>query len=163
MTRTPFAFIRSDCLKFQSSRVAQQKGLQYQIFGVKDLLPTTHSHRDTPFQSSSRQALHTDCHFASAAWYNHRMAWVGRDLKDHLVPNLLPHTGLPTTKSGASAVCPGPHPTWPWTAPVMGHPQSPPSHQFNCLWNQPHSCLPRPLHTESGNNQEVPCGSGAHF
>ena len=28
------------------------------------------------------------------------MTWVGRDLKDHLVPTPLPWAGLPTTKSG---------------------------------------------------------------
>jgi len=37
------------------------------------------------------------------------MAWVGRDHKGHPIPNSLPWTGFPATKSG----CPGPHPTWP--------------------------------------------------
>ena len=33
------------------------------------------------------------------AWLqNHRMAWVGEDIKDHLVPASLPQAGLPTTK-----------------------------------------------------------------
>ena len=66
MTRTPFAFIGSDCLKFQSSRVTEQEGLQYKTFGLKDLLPTTHSYGETPFQTCSRLAPHTDCHFCSA-------------------------------------------------------------------------------------------------
>lgn len=33
------------------------------------------------------------------AWLqNHRMAWVGEDIKEHLVPASLPQAGLPTTK-----------------------------------------------------------------
>lgn len=51
MTRTPF--IGSDCLKFQSSRVTEQESLQYKTFGLKDLLPTTHSHGETSVQTSS--------------------------------------------------------------------------------------------------------------
>ena len=39
---------------------------------------------------------------------DHRMVWVGRDLKDH--PVQPPAVGwLPPTRSG----CPEPHPTWP--------------------------------------------------
>jgi len=37
------------------------------------------------------------------------MAWVEKDLKDHLVSALLPWTGLPTTRPG----CPEPHSAWP--------------------------------------------------
>ena len=37
------------------------------------------------------------------------MAWVGRDLKDHLVPTSLPWAGMPLTRLG----CPKPYPTWP--------------------------------------------------
>ena len=47
----------------------------------------------------------------------HRMVWVGRDLKDHLVPPPLPWAGTPSTRPG----CSKPHPTWPWTLPGMGH------------------------------------------
>jgi len=43
----------------------------------------------------------------------HRMAWIGRELKEHSVPTSLPWTGLPTTKSGSRSVSPGPHPTRP--------------------------------------------------
>jgi len=44
-------------------------------------------------------------------WVNsHRMAWVGRDLKDHAVPSFPPWAGLPPTRPG----CPEPHPTWLW-------------------------------------------------
>ena len=50
---------------------------------------------------------------------NDRMVWVGRDLKDHLVPTPLPWTGTPSTRPG----CPKPHPTWPWTLPGRGRPQ----------------------------------------
>jgi len=35
------------------------------------------------------------------------MAWVGRDLKDHLFPNPLLWAGLPTTKSGTRSGCQG--------------------------------------------------------
>ena len=51
----------------------------------------------------------------------HRMASVGRDFKDHLVPTSLLWAGLPTTKSPTSSGCPEPHPTWPWTPPGTGH------------------------------------------
>jgi len=59
----------------------------------------------------------------SFKWLNHGMPWVGRDLKDHQFPNPLPQAGLPTTRSSTRLVCPGPHPTQPWTPPRMGHPQ----------------------------------------
>lgn len=41
---------------------------------------------------------------------NHRMASVGRDLKDLLVPVPLPWAGMPPTRS----CCLGPHLTWSW-------------------------------------------------
>ncbi|GAB0189020.1 centromere protein C [Grus japonensis] len=41
-------------------------------------------------------------------FWNHRMVWVGRDLKDHLVPTPLPWAGTPSTRPR----CPKPHPTW---------------------------------------------------
>ena len=44
---------------------------------------------------------------------NHRMAWVGRDLKDHEAPTLLPKAGPPTSMFNTRPGCPGPHPTWP--------------------------------------------------
>ena len=54
---------------------------------------------------------------------NHRIIeWVGRDLRDHLVPTPLPWTRLPTTMSGTRS-CPRPHSAWPWAPPWMGHPQ----------------------------------------
>ena len=37
------------------------------------------------------------------------MVWVGRNLKDHLVPTPLPWTGTSSTRPG----CSEPHPTWP--------------------------------------------------
>jgi len=40
---------------------------------------------------------------------NHRMVWVGRDLKDHLVPTPLPWAETPSTKPR----CSKPHPTSP--------------------------------------------------
>jgi len=50
---------------------------------------------------------------------NHRMVWVGRDLKDHLIPTPLPWAGTSSTRPG----CPKPHPAWPWTLPGRGQPQ----------------------------------------
>jgi len=52
-------------------------------------------------------------------------SWVGRDLSDHAAPTPLLHTGLSTSISNTRPGCPGPHPTWPWTRPQMGHPQPP--------------------------------------
>lgn len=42
----------------------------------------------------------------------------GRDLKDHVVPALLPWAMLPTTKSTSDHVAQGP--AWHWTPPGMG-------------------------------------------
>ena len=39
----------------------------------------------------------------------HRIVWVGRDLKDHLVPTPSPWAGTPSTRPG----CSKPHPAWP--------------------------------------------------
>jgi len=47
------------------------------------------------------------------------VVWVGRDLKDHLVPTLLPGAGTPSTRPS----CSRPHPAWPWTLPWRGQPQ----------------------------------------
>jgi len=47
------------------------------------------------------------------------MVWVGRDLKDHLVPTPLPWAGAPSTRPGCSEL----HSNWPWTLPGRGHPQ----------------------------------------
>jgi len=54
---------------------------------------------------------------------NHRMARVGRDLKDHEAPTAPPQAGPPTSIFNSRAGCPGPHPTWPWTPAGTGHPQ----------------------------------------
>ena len=50
--------------------------------------------------------------------YNHRTAWVGKDLKAHPAPTPC-HGWLLPTSSG----CPGLHPTRPRAHPGMGHPQ----------------------------------------
>jgi len=47
---------------------------------------------------------------------NHRMAWVERDLKDHLFLTPSRGQGCPP-----SLDCPRPHPTWPGLPPGMGH------------------------------------------
>ena len=47
---------------------------------------------------------------------NHRMVWVGRDLKAHPVPPRA--VGRAATQQLS---CPGLHPTWPWAPPGMGH------------------------------------------
>ena len=54
---------------------------------------------------------------------NHRMAWVGRDLKGHESPTPRSQAGPPTSTFHTSPGCPGPHPTWPWTPPGMGRPE----------------------------------------
>lgn len=41
----------------------------------------------------------------------HRMAWLGRDLKGHLLPALPPWAGTPLARSGSLK----PHPSWAWT------------------------------------------------
>uniref|UniRef100_A0A669QM54 Chromodomain helicase DNA binding protein 6 n=1 Tax=Phasianus colchicus TaxID=9054 RepID=A0A669QM54_PHACC len=51
---------------------------------------------------------------------NHRIARVGRDLKDHESPTPLPHAGPPTIPPNARPDCPGPHPIWPRTPPGTG-------------------------------------------
>ena len=53
---------------------------------------------------------------SEAVSQNHRMAWVGGDLKAHSLQPL-PWVGLPPTSSG----CPGSHTTWPSAPPGMGH------------------------------------------
>jgi len=53
----------------------------------------------------------------------HRMAWVGRVLKDHQAPTPPLQAGPPTSAFNTRPGCPGLHPSWPWTPPGMGHPQ----------------------------------------
>ena len=55
----------------------------------------------------------------------HRMAWTGRDLKDHQVPKLLPQPGLPATRSATRSDCPGSHPTLLWMPPGFSSISSP--------------------------------------
>jgi len=55
---------------------------------------------------------------AESAWNlshskNHRIAWVGRDLKYPLVPAPLPRAGLPAARSSTGSGCSEPRPTWP--------------------------------------------------
>jgi len=45
---------------------------------------------------------------------NHRMAWIGRDLKGHQAPTPLPWAGPPTSISNTRPGWAGPHPTRPW-------------------------------------------------
>ena len=49
---------------------------------------------------------------------NHGIICIGR-VDSSSNSNPLPRAGLPPTSSG----CPGPHPTWPWVPPGMGHSQ----------------------------------------
>ena len=46
---------------------------------------------------------------------NHRMAWVEKDLKDHLVSTPLPQAGPPTTRPG----CPEPNPVFHFESEVF--------------------------------------------
>jgi len=61
------------------------------------------------------------------------MAWVGRDLKDHVVPSPLPWAGTPSTRP----VCSKPHP------PGLEDCQGEGSHNFSApsvqVPHQPHS------------------------
>jgi len=50
---------------------------------------------------------------------NHRMAWVEKDLKDHLVSTPLSWAWSPATRPG----CPEPHSALSWMHPGMRHPQ----------------------------------------
>jgi len=45
--------------------------------------------------------------------WNHRIAWVGRGLKDHEAPPPLQPAGLLPFMFNTRPGCPGPHPTWP--------------------------------------------------
>jgi len=45
--------------------------------------------------------------FPATVW-KHRMLWVGRDLKDHLVSITLSWAGTPSTKQGCSKPHPAP-------------------------------------------------------
>jgi len=47
------------------------------------------------------------------------MVWVGRDLKDHIVPTSLPWAVTLSTTPGCSNL----RPAWPWILPGRGHPQ----------------------------------------
>ena len=62
-------------------------------------------------------------HFGSCQSQNHRMAWVGRDLKDHQAPIPPPQAGLPTSTSTTRPGFPEPYPTWLWTPSGTGHSQ----------------------------------------
>jgi len=44
---------------------------------------------------------------------NHRMAHVGKDLKNHQTPTALLQAGPSTSAFHTRPGCPGPHPTWP--------------------------------------------------
>jgi len=73
----------------------------------------------------------------TASSKNHRMAWVGRDLKDRESPTPLPKAGPPTSPFNTRPGCPGPHPTWPRIPLGTGHPQP--------LW----APVPAPHHSHS--------------
>ena len=68
---------------------------------------------------------------------NHRMAWVGRDLKDHEYPMLPLQTGLPASTSNTRPYCPGPY------SPGPEHLQGQSIHN---LCGQP---VPAPHHSHS--------------
>jgi len=53
----------------------------------------------------------------------HKMAQVGRDLKDHQAPTSPPQAGLPTSTFNTRPGCSRPHPISPPTPPGTGHPQ----------------------------------------
>ena len=60
---------------------------------------------------------------------NHRIVWVGKDLKDHLVPVFLPWAGTPSTRPGCSKTHPtcqgwGSHSFSGQPVPMPHHPHS---------------------------------------
>ena len=65
---------------------------------------------------------------ASRGMKNHRKAWVGRDLKDHLVAMLPPWAELSVTTSSHL----GSHQTWPWAPPGMLTHGTAPSYSLPC-------------------------------
>ena len=89
----------------------------------------TQCERDWTMTVSSRLAgcwvqKHPSClqlKFSTCSWttikaLSHWKVWLGRGLKDHLVPTSCHE---PPTRSG----CPGLHPAWPWAPPGMERPQ----------------------------------------
>jgi len=73
------------------------------------------------------KTIPSECAEHCLGFQDHGMAWVGKDLKAHPVH-------LPWAVPPSSSGCPGPHPTWPWVPPGMGHPQ--------LLW----AAVPEPYH-----------------
>jgi len=63
------------------------------------------------------------------------MVWVGRDLKDHLVPTSLPWAGTSSSRPG----CSKPHPNSPGKLPGKGH--------LQILWATYSSASPPSIHT----------------
>ena len=53
--------------------------------------------------------------------WNHRMAWVGRNLKNHQAPTPLLQARPPASTFNTGPGCTRLHPTQPWTPPGMGH------------------------------------------
>lgn len=81
---------------------------------------------------STQHLVFSNIMWLDSAWHslyrliesqNHRMIWIGKDVKDHLVPSSLWWAGLPTTRLSSRSGCPGLHLTWPWTLPGTRHPQ----------------------------------------
>ena len=71
-------------------------------------------------------------------WTHRITEWLGwRGPQGSQSSNLLLHAGPPTSTFNSSPGCPGPHPTWPWTPPGMGHSQP--------LW----AAVPAPHHSHS--------------
>jgi len=62
---------------------------------------------------SPSYAVILDHRFEKNKTQNHRMAWLGMGLKDHVVPTSLQWAGLPTTKPDTRSGSSGPHPTRP--------------------------------------------------
>ena len=80
------------------------------------------------------------------------MVWVGRDLKDHLVPTPLPWAGTPSTRPGAqSPIQPGlEHCQGGGSHSFSGQPVPVPQHPhreefFLCIWSKCFSVKPFPL------------------
>jgi len=67
----------------------------------------------SPLQHRAMECLLEEPQDLPSRSQNHRMARVGRDLKDHEAATPLLQAGPPTSISYTRPGCPGPHPAWP--------------------------------------------------
>jgi len=87
---------------------------------------------------------HSSCYLNYRAAENHRIPWVGTDLKDHQVPTPWCMQVANLWINQLSSGCPAPHPAWPWALEQPQPPQplqaafartSPPSQWKTSPWH----------------------------